>query len=142
FQKALDDIAANESAGYDFSLRVPKSDFARGGELRADTVLPPALPAHAFNIVKQQTAEFLEGQMKSPGYQADRALKIGLLPSGDPALREPKPDTVTALTLDDVRKHHETTFRPDLTTITIIGDIDPAESRSIIEKYFGAWKAD
>src|SRR5262245_10728917 len=142
FQKALDDIAANEHAGYDFSLRVPKSDFGRGVELLADNVLHPALPPDAFTIVKQQTAEFLEGQLKSPGYRADRALKIGLLPSGDPALREPKPETVGALTLDDVRKHYETTFRPDLTAIAIIGDVDPAEARSIVEKYFGAWKAE
>jgi zinc protease len=142
FQKALDDIAANESAGYDFSLRVPKSDFARGVELLADNVLHPALPADAFAVVKQQTAEYLEGQMKSPGYHADRAVKTGLLPSGDPALREPKPESVGALTIDDVRKHYATTFRPDLTAIAIIGDIDPAEAKSIVEKYFGAWKAD
>ena len=45
FQKALDDIAASESAGYDFSLRVPKDDFARGVELLADNLLHPALPA-------------------------------------------------------------------------------------------------
>jgi zinc protease len=141
FQKALDDIAAKETAGYDFSLRVPKSDFARGVELLADNVLHPALPADAFDIVKQQTAEYLEGQMKSPGYRADRALKMGLLPSGDPALREPKPETVGSLTLGDVKQNHEATFRPDLTAITIIGDIDPAEARSTVEKYFGAWKA-
>jgi zinc protease len=142
FQKALDDIAAKESAGYDFSLRVPKSDFARGVELLADNVLHPALPADAFAVVKQQTAEYLEGQMKSPGYQADRAVKTGLLPSGDPALREPKPESVGALTIDDVRKQYATTFRPDLTAIAIIGDIDPGEAKSIVEKYFGAWKAD
>ena len=142
FQKALDDIAANESAGYDFSLRVPKSDFARGVELLADNVLHPALPADAFAVVKQQTAEYLEGQMNSPGYHVDRAVKTGLLPSGDPALREPKPESVSALTIDDVRKHYEKTFRPDLTAITIIGDIDPAEAKSIVEKYFGAWKTD
>jgi zinc protease len=142
FQKALDDIAAKESAGYDFSLRVPKSDFARGVELLADNVLHPALPADAFAVVKQQTAEYLEGQMKSPGYRADRAVKTGLLPSGDPALREPKPESVGALTIDDVRKHYATTFRPDLTAIAIIGDIDPREAKSIVEKYFGAWKAD
>jgi zinc protease len=141
FQKALDDIAASETAGYDFSLRVPKTDFARGVELLADNVLHPALPADAFNTVKQQTAQYLEGQIKSPGYQADHALKTGLLPPGDPALREPMPQTVSSLTLDDVRKHHETTFRPDLTTIAIIGDIDPAEARNTIEKYFGAWMA-
>src|SRR5207342_2681530 len=63
FQKALDDIAANESAGHDFSLRVPKSDFARGIELLADNLLHPALPAQAFDIIRQQTAEYLEGQI-------------------------------------------------------------------------------
>ncbi len=139
FQKALDDIAANERAGYDFSLKVPKADFARGVELLADNLLHPALPGDAFTIVKQQTAEFLEGQIKSPGYQADHALKTGLLPPGDPALRDPMPQTVSSLTLDDVKSHHAATFRPDLTTISIIGDIDPADARSIIEKYFGGW---
>ncbi|HTI44002.1 MAG TPA: pitrilysin family protein [Vicinamibacterales bacterium] len=142
FQKALDDIAASETAGYDFSLRVPKTDFARGVELLADNVLHPALPVDAFNTVKQQTAEYLEGQLKSPGYQADRAMKVGLLPSGDPDLREAKPETVSSLTLDDVRKHYQTTFRPDLTTIVVIGDVESTEARGAIEKYFGAWKAD
>jgi len=142
FQKALDDIAASETAGYDFSLRVPKTDFARGVELLADNVLHPALPVDAFNTVKQQTAEYLEGQLKSPGYQADRAMKVGLLPSGDPDLREAKPETVSSLTLDDVRKHYQTTFRPDLTTIVVIGDVESTEARGAIEKYFGAWKAE
>ena len=141
FQKSLDDIAANETAGYDFSLRVPASDFARGVELLADNVLHPALPEDAFKTVQQQTAEFLEGQIKSPGYQSDHALKVGLLPTGDPGLREAMPKSVSSLTLADVRQHHDTTFRPDLTTITIIGDIDPDAARSVVEKYFGAWTA-
>ena len=120
---------------------MPKTDFSRGVELLADNMLHPALPAEAFDIVKQQTAEYLEGQIKSPGYRADRALKTGLLPPGDPALRDPTPQTVSSLTLDDVRKHYAATFRPDLTTITIIGDVEPAEARSAIEKYFGGWMA-
>jgi zinc protease len=142
FQKALDDIAASATAGYDFSLRVPKPDFGRGVELLADNVLHPALPSDAFNTVKQQTAEYLEGQLKSPGYQADRALKVGLLPPADPDLREAKPQSVSSLTLDDVRNHYQTTFRPDLTTIVVIGDVDSAEVRGAIEKYFGAWRVE
>ena len=43
FQKALDDIAANESAGFNFSVRVLKNDFSRGVELLADNELNPAL---------------------------------------------------------------------------------------------------
>ena len=50
FQKALDDIAANETAGYNFSVRVLKADLTRGVELLADNVLHPALPAEAFDV--------------------------------------------------------------------------------------------
>src|SRR5581483_2858485 len=73
FRKALDDIAANEAAGYDFSLRVLTPNFAQGVELLADNLLHPALPAEAFDVVKPQTVQFLAGQMKSPAYQAQRA---------------------------------------------------------------------
>jgi zinc protease len=141
FQKALDDIAATESAGYDFSVRAMKTDFSRAVQLLADNELRPALPSDAFGIVKRQTAEFVEGQLKSPGYRTSRALEIGLLPPHDPSLRETTPETVSALTLDDVRQYHATTFRPDLTTIVVIGDVTPAEARTTIGKWFGGWRA-
>ncbi len=44
FQKALDDIAANESAGTSFSLQVLSENFERGVQLLADNELSPALP--------------------------------------------------------------------------------------------------
>jgi zinc protease len=141
FQKALDDIAANETAGYDFSVRVLTTDFSRGVELVADNVLNPALPPDAFAIVKRETAEYIAGRMKSPGYQAERAQRAGLLPAGDPALRETTPDTVSSLTLSDVKRFHAATFRPDLTTIVVIGDVTPEEARTTIAKWFGGWKA-
>jgi zinc protease len=141
FQEALDDIAATESAGYDFSVRVLKTDFSRAVQLLADNELRPALPPDAFNIVRQQTAGFVEGELKSPGYRSDRAQLVGLLPPGDPALREATPETVSALTLDDVRQYHAATFRPDLTTIVVIGDVTPSQARTTIQKWFGGWKA-
>jgi zinc protease len=141
FRKALDDIAAAESAGYDFSVKVLTNDFSRGVELLADNVLHPALPPEAFETVKKQTTDFLAGRLKSPEYLADRALKTGLLPTNDPGLRDPTPDTVSSLTLADVREYHAATFRPDLTTIVVIGDITADGARSVIDKWFGGWTA-
>jgi zinc protease len=141
FQKAIDDIAATETAGYDFSLKVLKAHFSRGVELLADNLLHPALPAEAFGVVKQQTAEFVDGQMKSPGHRADRALRTGLVPPGDPALREPTPETVSTLTLGDIQRYHAETFRPDLTTIVIIGDVTAPEAKATVGTWFGSWKA-
>jgi zinc protease len=141
FQKALDDIAATESAGFSFSVRVLKNDFSRGVELLADNELNPALPAEAFEIVRRQTADFVKGNLESPGYRADRALLEGLLPHGDPGLREVTPKAVEAISLEDLRQYHARTIRPDLTTIVVIGDISAEEARIVIEKWFGSWKA-
>jgi zinc protease len=141
FQKALDDIAANESAGFNFSVRVLKNEFSRGVALLADNELNPALPADAFDIVRQQTSQFVKGNLESPGYKAGRAVTVGLLPAGDPDLREVTPKSVDALTLEDVKQYHSKAIRPDLTTIVVIGDVTTAEARPVIEKWFGAWKA-
>jgi zinc protease len=141
YQKALDDIAANESAGYSFSVKVLKEYFSRGVQLLADNELHPALPAPAFKVTQQQIAQFVAGNLQSPGYHTSRALDLALLPKGDPVLREATPDTVMKLTLDDVKQYHAATVRPDLTTIVVIGDVTPEEARTVIEKWFGDWKA-
>jgi len=141
FRKALDEIAAGESAGAAFSLSVLKPYFARGLELLADNELHPALPPSAFATVQRETAQAVEGQLQSPGYKSSRALDTALLPKNDPALREPTPASVSALTRDDVLAYYRKTFRPDLTTIIVIGDITLAEARAAVEKYFGNWHA-
>jgi zinc protease len=141
FQKALDDIAANENAGYGFSLSVLKENFSRGVQLLADNELHPALPAEAFTVVQKQTQEFVAGNLQSPGYRTSRALDLALLPANDPELREDTPATIGKVTLDQVKQYHATTFRPDLTTIVVIGDVSANEAKEVITKWFGDWQA-
>ena len=141
FQEALDAIAVDESAGTDFSLQALADQFAPGVGLLAENLLQPALPAAAFAVVKAQTAAGVAGRLQSPGYLARVALRAGLYPKGDPMLREPTPQSVEALTLDDVKAYYRRVFRPDLTTIVVIGHITPDEARAVIEKAFGGWSA-
>ena len=141
FHKALDDIAANETAGFEFSLSVLTADFSRGVELLADNELHPALPEKAFAVVKRQTSEFLAGNLKSPEYRTFRALDTALLPAGDPVLRQATPATLANVTLDGVRSFYTATIRPDLTTIVVIGDVSAEDAKSVVEKWFGGWHA-
>ena len=142
FQKALDDIGANESAGTSFSLQVLKNNFDKGVELLADNMLNPGLPARAFSILQRQTAQTVAGELKSPDYLTNRALAEALVPKGDPALRQTTPKTVLSLKLKDVKDYYNQVFRPDLTTIVVIGKINPSKAKSEIEKYFGSWQAE
>jgi zinc protease len=142
FQKALDDIAASESGGTAFELQVLKPFFSRGLQLLAENELSPALPAPGFEVVQRETAESVAGLLKSPDYRGQRALLKGLLPAGDPELREATPEKVSALSLQDVLGYYHKIFRPDLTRIVVIGDISPEDAKKEISKYFGSWNAD
>lgn len=141
FQKALDDIGAYESAGTEFSLQVLTGYFDRGLQLLAVNEIHPALPESAFKTVRQQVAATVAGRLQSPNYLEERAMKIALFPKGDPTLRQATPVTVSSLTIQDIRDYYKKAFRPDLTTIVVIGRITPEEAKAGIEKYFGTWKA-
>jgi zinc protease len=141
FQRTLDDISADESAGYDFSLEVLKEDFSRGVQLLAENEMHPALLAEALRITRQQISQHVVGRMKSSTYRTDRALAVALLPPNDPDLREVTPQAVASLTLDELKNYYVETMRPDLTTIVVIGDVTPDEARRVVEKWFGPWKA-
>jgi zinc protease len=142
YQTELDKIAASESAGHAFSVDVLSSDFDRGVALLADNELHPAFPAQAFQIVKQQTVGQLTGTVKSPTYKFGRAVADALYPAGDPARRSATPETAATVTLDDVKSYYASTYRPDLTTIVVIGDVTAEHARTAIESAFGGWKAD
>ena len=141
FQKALDDIAADESAGTSFSVRALSDRFGRGVELMADNLLHPALPEEAFRVVQKEVAGGLAGRLQSPSYLAGIALRSALYPKGDPTLRQATPETVSKLSLEDVRSYYGKVFRPDMTTIVVIGDVSAEEAKTVIGKYFGDWKA-
>ncbi|HZT23926.1 MAG TPA: pitrilysin family protein [Verrucomicrobiae bacterium] len=142
FQKALDDIGANESAGAEFSLQVLPEHFDRGVQLLADNELSPALPEMDFKIIQPQLAAAAAGELQSPDHLAAHALTLALFPKGDPAQRQTTPDSVQSLTIEDVRNYYRSAFRPDLTTLVVLGKISAADAVATIEKYFGGWRAE
>lgn len=139
FRKAIDDIAATERAGPNFSLKVLKSEFEAGMRLLAENELRPAFPEQAFEVVRGQAAQSVAGLLESPDYLFERAVKRSVVPQEDPTLRQATPETIGALRLADVVAYYRATFRPDLTTIVVVGDVTPAEARRVVAETFGGW---
>jgi zinc protease len=141
YQTELDKISATVTAGTTFGLQVLSKDFDRGVQLLADDELHPAFGAQSFAIVQSQYVGQLQGQVISPDYLAQVALNDALYPAGDPYRNFPTPKNAGAITLDDVKAWYGSAYRPDLTTIVVIGDVTPDAARATFEKYFGAWSA-
>ncbi|CAJ4415798.1 Protease 3 precursor [Burkholderia pseudomallei] len=140
-QQALDAIGAHESAGMHFSLAVPASHFAEGLRILSENELFPALPETGFRLVKQQEAAATAGVIQSSSFLGNLEINKRLLPRADPYLRYATPESIAGLTLAQVRDYYAKVFRPDLTTIVVVGNIDPATARSLVEKNFGSWRS-
>src|SRR5580700_2290711 len=139
FQQALDAVGAREHAGTDFSVQALAEHFDRAVELLADNELHPALPNPAMEVIRSQVALGVAARNASPGFLTQRSLRAALFPPDDPSLRMATPETVRALTPAAVRAYYASVFRPDLTTIVVIGRVTSAAARAAIDRYFGAW---
>ncbi|MGA7966136.1 MAG: pitrilysin family protein [Gammaproteobacteria bacterium] len=141
FDAAQDKIGANLSVGPSFSLQVLPQYFDAGVKLLANDMLDPALPKQAFQRQQFLQARQAAGQVKSPQFKFGRAVQEALLPKDDPALRLATSKTIGSLSLADLKDYYAKVYRPDETTIVVIGDITPAAAKSAVEQYFGGWKA-
>ena len=141
FQEALDEIGANAQAGTSFSLEVLPDGFARGVELLADNLLHPALPEAAFKAVQQRTAQAVAGQLQSPVYRSGRAFLKAFIPRRIRLCVRRRPIRSHRSRSKTCVSYHEKVFRPDLTTIVVIGKVTPEHARAVIEKYFASWQA-
>jgi zinc protease len=139
FQQALDAIGASEQAGADFSLQVLPEDLDRGVQLLAQNELDPYLPVGPMAVLRAQLAESVAARNQSPGFLTRHSLRQALFPRRDPSLRMATPASISALTPDEVRAYYHRVFRPDLTTIVVIGKVTPQQALSVTQKYFGSW---
>jgi zinc protease len=141
FHKALDDISATRTAAR-FPSRRAERPLRRGMQLLADNELHPALPQDAFNV-QQQTLS----QARWPANCSRRSTRCSAL------LKRPvcRRRSVAApgharhgrqgLKLQDAKDYFAQTYRPDLTTVVVVGDVTPEQAKSTVQKYFGGWKA-
>jgi zinc protease len=141
YQTELDKISASVNAGTSFGVQVLSKDFDRGVQLLADDELHPALDAQSFATVLQQSVGAVQGEVTSPDFLASVALNDALYPAGDPYRNFPSVKSVSSVTLADVKAWYAAAYRPDLTTIVVIGDTTPDAAKAVVEKYFGAWAA-
>ncbi|HYW77593.1 MAG TPA: pitrilysin family protein [Gammaproteobacteria bacterium] len=141
FDAAQDKIGANLSAGPNFSLQVLPRYFDSGVKLLSKDMLDPALPKRALMQQRFLQARQAAGQVQSPEFKFNRAVQKALLPKGDPALRLATAKSIGSLDRKKLEAYYAKAYRPDETTIVVIGDITPAAARKAVSKYFGNWKA-
>ena len=139
--KLADDRAASLEFGTTFSAHGRAEDFSPLLDALADDLRHPLFPADKFALVKQQRTANAARRALRPVYRARRAVNEALYPADDPVLREDSPASIAAITLDDVKSYHARYVRPDMMTLVVVGDLDPAAVAREVAARFGEWTA-
>ncbi len=103
-----------------------------------DTVDQAAL-SNQQDVVRNERRQSVENQ---PYGIAEEAVVQLLYPKGHPYYASVigSHQDIQAVKLDDVKRFFKQYYAPNNASIAIVGDIDPAQVRPLVEKYFGSLK--
>jgi zinc protease len=116
-------------------------DFSLILGILADMLRSPTFPAHEIERLRGQFLMSLRESEQETRTQASRAARALLFPPEHPysRLTSGRIETVQKLTRDDLAAFHQL-YHPALTTIAIVGDVDPPAVIEELEQVFGAWE--
>ena len=145
----LQRLGAELSAGADLntsdlSLSALKSKLEPSLTLYADILMHPSFPDTEFERQQKLALAGIAEEKSQPGALSWRLFAPLLYgqghPYGIPMSGSGTEASVRAMTRDDVLRFHDTWFRPNNATLTIVGDTTIAEIRPELERLFADWK--
>jgi zinc protease len=141
-RKATDEMGAFVTTGDAFSAQGTSNDFNRIVAIVADGVEHPTFADPWLGIERSQLANSLQSESNISGVMIDRAYDRLLLANDDPTLRQPNARSVSAISREDLLAYTQRYWRPDLTTIAVVGNVSPQQVRAALESAFGGWQND
>jgi zinc protease len=140
-RKAIDMMGADVENGESFNARGLVRDFSKIVTILADGQMHPTFAEPWFSLERDQLANSLQSTNSISGVMIDRAYQRLLAAPNDPSLRNASQTSVAGITQADLTAYTQAYWRPDLTTIAVVGDISPDEVRTVLESAFGGWSA-
>ena len=121
--------------------RVLAKDLRLGLTLMADQVMSPTFPSDALAKLKEQTKAALKMAKSQPSELASNLFDQIAYPAEHPYGRPlPSDERIDQITVENVRRFHETFYRANNAFLVLSGDISRQEVEPLIKRAFGNWK--
>ncbi|HEU4628493.1 MAG TPA: insulinase family protein [Gemmatimonadaceae bacterium] len=149
-QRTAEEIAATiegvggtlgAGAGADFltaRASVLSNDADLAFTLLGDVVLRPTFPEQEVELARTQTLSGLQLELSQPASLAERFFDANLY-GQHPYARHPTPESIRAITRDDLVAYQRARLRPQGALLVVAGDISLADARQRAERIFGGW---
>ena len=117
-------------------------NFERSLALMADMLAHPAFPQPALDRLKATLAATQQRFLQAAATVPNKIFLVQLFGSDHPLARATSAlDASTAsITRDELQHFHETFFRPNNTTLIVVGDVREQDAVAAVASSFGSWE--
>ena len=116
-------------------------DFQTGLELLAASLRSPTFPEAEIERIRRETLGSITASDENPAAIASRTFRAALFgdsPYGHPIIGTP--ESVRAISRQDIVDFHARNLRPNQTICAIVGDVPEVEALAQMKTFFGDWQ--
>ncbi|MEM9824405.1 MAG: pitrilysin family protein [Bacteroidota bacterium] len=110
-------------------------------EIMSDVLLNPSFPESEFAKAKKQTLSNLAQSKEDPSEVSRSVSNVLRYGKNHPYGEIMTEATIENITREDCKDYYETFFKPNISYLVVVGDVDMAKAKPMIEKYFSSWKS-
>jgi zinc protease len=109
-------------------------------ELMADILYNPVFPQQELDKLKTQSKSGLALAKNDPN-SISNVLSNKLVYGNQHPYGESETEaTVDNVSVEDIKNYYKTYFKPNVAYLAIVGDIDPAAAKKLVNKHFAKWQ--
>jgi predicted Zn-dependent peptidase len=109
--------------------------------LFADVLMNPSFPNNELKLKKDNLLQELIVKRGQPEFLLEEKFQKVLFGNHPYAVVAPEPETIEAITRDDLSKFHSEYYLPNISHLVVVGNFDIADMKALIEKNFAGWKS-
>lgn len=130
-------LSTNSNGIFGSSLKKHTDSLAM---LMSEVLLQPAFPVDEFDKLKKRTLSGLAAAKDNPNAIAGNVARVLRYGKTHPYGEITTEATVEKITVDKSKEYYNTYFRPNISYLVIVGDMNVIQARNLATKYFGAWE--
>lgn len=109
-------------------------------ELMTDVAFNPTFPEEELEKIRKQTLSGLASAKDDPNAIARNLNQAIVYGKDHPYGEIQTEETTNNITVDDLKNYHATYFKPNISYLAIVGDVDPKQMKKMVKTYFGSWE--
>jgi len=130
-------IGASNSGIFGQSLKKHQEKLL---DLMSDALMNADFQQKELDKIKKQTESGLLTQQNEPDAMLNNVTSALVYGKQHPYGEVTTDMTVKNVNLDDCKNYYKRYFRPNVGYMAVVGDINLAEAKAMVEKYFGKWE--